>query len=265
MEWEVESVQKRYPTLYSESMNTVLVQEVARYNKLLACVKKSLQDLRKALVGMMVMTKELEKVSDSLFNNLVPEMWAAVAYPSLMPLANWITDLLARCAFIQKWIDEGTPLCFWISGFFFPQAFLTGALQNYARKTSKPIDAISFSFKVMKDTVEDIKERPENGIYVYGLFLQGCRWDAERESLVDSRPKELFTNFPVMWLLPEEERVKPKTGVYNCPVYKILTRRGTLSTTGHSTNFIMQMEVPTEVPQRKWIKAGVALFAGLTY
>lgn len=264
-EWELESVQKRYPTLYSESMNTVLVQEVARYNRLLVVIKKTLEDLKKALVGLVVMSGDLEKMADSCFNNLVPNMWADVAYPSLMPLAAWFTDLIARCAFIQKWIDDGTPICFWISGFFFPQAFLTGSLQNYARKTKKPIDAISFGFKVEPREATEIKERPEDGIYVYGLYLQGCRFDADSNTLCDSNPKELFTTFPVMWLIPQEERKKPETGIYNCPVYKVLTRRGTLSTTGHSTNFVLFMEVPTEAEERKWIKAGVALFCALTY
>jgi hypothetical protein len=59
-----------------------------------------------------------------------------------------VADLMARVAFIAAWINDGIPSVFWISGFFFPQAFLTGTLQNYARKNKFPIDAISFDFKV---------------------------------------------------------------------------------------------------------------------
>jgi dynein heavy chain len=53
---------------------------------------------------------------------------------------------------LQKWIDGGTPNYFWISGFFFPQAFITGTLQNYARKYVIAVDRIDFDVKML-DTI----------------------------------------------------------------------------------------------------------------
>ena len=239
---------------------------VLSVQRLLVTMRSTLEDLQRAIKGEMVMTESLESMSTSLFNNQVPEMWVAVAYPSLMPLSAWVADLLNRHSFIDHWITEGIPVVFWISGFFFPQAFLTGTLQNYARKYRKPIDAISFGFHVMSDRkVESIVERPKDGIYIHGLHLEGARWDPSQKCLAESKPKELFTPFPVMWLLPEEERAEPTEGIYKCPVYKILTRKGTLSTTGHSTNFVLFVELPTKDPKAKWIKAGVALFCALKY
>ena len=112
---------------------------------------------------------------------------------------------------------------------------------------------------------ESVASGPEDGCYVRGLFMEGARWDNETHLLGESRPKELFTEFPIIWLRPEQKRVRPVDGFYDCPVYKTLTRAGTLSTTGHSTNFVMYMEVPSDREQGWWVNRGVGLFTSLAF
>uniref|UniRef100_G3TQL9 Dynein axonemal heavy chain 1 n=1 Tax=Loxodonta africana TaxID=9785 RepID=G3TQL9_LOXAF len=258
-------VMANYPVLYEESMNTVLVQEVIRYNRLLQVITETLRDLLKALKGLVVMSSQLELMAASLYNNAVPELWIAKAYPSLKPLSSWVMDLLQRLDFLQTWIQGGIPAVFWISGFFFPQAFLTGTLQNFARKSVISIDTISFDFKVMAQSLSEIKQRPKEGCYIYGLFLEGARWDPVAFQLAESRPKELYTEMAIIWLLPVPNRKAQNQNFYLCPIYKTLTRAGTLSTTGHSTNYVIAVEIPTRLPQRHWIKRGVALICALDY
>jgi len=236
-------------------------------------MKRGLILVQKALVGELVMSEDLELLARAIFDNKVAGKWSqpaagngGVGHLSMKPLASWIDDLVDRIKFLQDWYDNGTPAVYWISGFFFPQAFMTGTKQNYARAHVIAIDKLSFDFKVLDDTShKDIKEKPEAGCYIYGMYLEGCKWDYENHCLTESDPKKLYSEFPLMHLVPVQDRVIPKTGIYNCPTYKVLSRAGTLSTTGHSTNYVQNTELPSVHPEDKWIRAGVALFLALKY
>ncbi|XP_026517874.1 dynein heavy chain 1, axonemal-like [Terrapene carolina triunguis] len=117
----------------------------------------------------------------------------------------------------------------------------------------------------MRESVNELAQRPVQGCYIHGLFLEGARWDPLSFQLAESRPKELYTEMAVIWLVPVPDRKPPTTGFYLCPIYKTLTRAGTLSTTGHSTNYVIAVEIPSSKLQRHWIKRGVALICALDF
>jgi len=62
-EFNTEIVQIKFPVSYNNSMNTVLGQEIVRYNILISTITNSLKNIDQALKGLQVMSEELEQVS----------------------------------------------------------------------------------------------------------------------------------------------------------------------------------------------------------
>jgi dynein heavy chain len=282
-QYDVDLALLDFPVSYDECMNTVLVQELIRFNRVIKVVSSSLKEVQRAVKGLVVMSGELEAMGNSVVLGKVPAMWSSVSYPSLKSLGGWVKDFLERLEFLRNWFEsKKAPPRYWISGFFFTQAFITGTLQNFARKFKIPIDQTDFDFSFLTPKQEVIAQttKPEDGAYVYGLFMEGARWNVEAHWLDESLPRVLFVTMPHLQLWPKAKkniepirgRIELYTGfpngtahVYNCPVYKTSERKGVLLTTGHSTNFVMMIRIPMSPMhvQLYWIKRGVAMLTGL--
>jgi len=247
------------------SMGTCLSQEMARFNDLLAQLSKTLHEQQRAVKGITVMTSELDAMFNSMLNNQVPTIWTkdGIGYPSLKPLFSWFEDMILRVAFIRSWIEQGAPNTFWISAMYFPQGFLTSVLQGYSRAEMIPVDQLSFEFDVeATDNSEEIVNAPEQGIFIHGLFIDGAAWDYDEMVICDQQFGVMYEKCPVINFFPVQLR-KKDFSKYHIPLYKTSVRAGTLSTTGHSTNYVLSIEVSTSEPPSYWILKGAALLTML--
>ncbi|XP_062828664.1 dynein axonemal heavy chain 14 isoform X3 [Anolis carolinensis] len=186
---------------------------------------------------------------------------------------------------------KGHPSCFWLPGFFFPHGFLTAVLQNYARQNEIPVDSLTFVHKVLplsqdeEQNLRSLKRKEvilnkafkepsqcENGIRMFGLYIDGACWSPITESLEELELHERFHALPDILFLPqkmdhnsrchylEEEAVLL---IYECPLYRTPQRSGMLSSTGVSTNFITAVSLPTLIAPSHWITRGVAMLCQL--
>ncbi|CAK8992468.1 unnamed protein product [Durusdinium trenchii] len=170
--------------------------------------------------------------------------------------------MILRFAFFRDWIDGGIPIAYWISSFYFPQGFLTSVLQGYSRSNMIPVDQLSFEF-VMQDTSDphELEGAPEEGIYIHGLFMDGAAWSYDDMAIDDQEFGTMFVKSPIINFIPwKAELVWEK---YRCPIYKTSIRAGTLSTTGHSTNFVLAIEVETLMDPSYWTLKGAAMLTML--
>ncbi|XP_061882783.1 dynein axonemal heavy chain 6 [Entelurus aequoreus] len=264
------------------SLTTVLGQEADRFTKLSRLLRVSLITLQKAIGGLVVMSEEMDMIYTSFVNNQVPSHWSNCSYPSLKSLAGWIKDLNLRIYFIESWITRGHPKSFWISGFFFPQGFLTAVLQNHARQYNLPIDELNFRFNMLplyrdQSTVAEATRNagssaelemdkempvPGDGVLVHGMFMDASRWDDDNMVIEDALPRVMNSNLPVMHFEPMQN-YEAEPGLYHAPLYKTSARAGTLSTTGHSTNFVVTVLLPSNRPSDYWISKASALLCQL--
>jgi dynein heavy chain len=98
-----------------------------------------------------------------------------------------------------------------------------------------------------------------SGVNIHGNYLEGCGWDVKNNLLMESEKKVLFQLMPSIYICPIRVIKYDPRGTYPCPVYKTSLRKGELSTTGHSTNFILFLDLPSKESSEHWIRRGVAM------
>lgn len=90
---------KHYDTDYHQSMNSVLTQELDKFNMLIKLIKGSLKEMKRAIAGEALLSDELEAALISMQVNQIPAIWKKKSFSSLKPLGSYIKDLKTRLDF----------------------------------------------------------------------------------------------------------------------------------------------------------------------
>uniref|UniRef100_A0A3P9J502 Dynein, axonemal, heavy chain 5 n=1 Tax=Oryzias latipes TaxID=8090 RepID=A0A3P9J502_ORYLA len=244
--FEVKRLQKMGPL---KPMNIFLRQEIDRMQRVIMLVRSTLLDLKLAIDGTIIMSENLRDALDCMYDARIPARWMKSWASST--LGFWFTELLERNRQFQTWLFKGRPNCFWMTGFFNPQGFLTAMKQEIARANKGwALDRMVLCNEVTKWMKDDIPHSPAKGVYVYGLYLEGASWDRNNCRLTESKPKVLFEMMPVIWMYAENNVVKDPR-LYSCPIYKKPTRT--------DINCIASVGLKTTQLPEHWVLRGVAL------
>ncbi|CAI9168324.1 unnamed protein product [Rangifer tarandus platyrhynchus] len=237
------------------SMNIFLRQEIDRMQKVISILRSSLSDLKLAIEGTIIMSENLRDALDNMYDARIPQIWKRVSWDS-STLGFWFTELLERNAQFSTWIFEGRPNVFWMTGFFNPQGFLTAMRQEVTRAHKGwALDSVTIHNEVLRQTKEEITSPPVEGVYIYGLYMDGAAWDRRNGKLTESTPKVLFTQLPVLHIFAINSTAPKDPKLYVCPIYK-KPRRTDLT-------FITVVYLRTVLSPDHWILRGVALLCDI--
>lgn len=239
----------------------VAIQECERVNNVLATCIRTLDELEKGLNGELNVTDQMEELANCLKFNKLPPVWGSAAgYPSKKSLAFWVNDLLKRYDQLKEWTaDLKLPKCVHINLLCNPMSFITAVKQVTARSRGYALDNLDIMTNItLFPEVDLIKDYPPHGVYIYGMFVQGAKWEEGAEGgnegyLTEMAPKELDPKIPVMWVFSVPTVEKNVVGFYECPVFY---------TTDRGATFIFKAYLKMEnedVSELTWILAGVAL------
>lgn len=254
-------------------LNVFLYQEIARMQKVISIVRKTLIDICEAIDGQIIMTPDILEAINAVFDAKVPNQWvydptgAEIAW--IIPtLAKWFNDLIERNKQLYEWMKGSRPVTFWLGGFFNPQGFLTAMKQEVTRthkeKTSKQqssnqepawsLDDVSYITTVKDKDIEQLsKDKDIEGVYIRDLMLEGCRW--HRNTLEDSRPREMFFPLPILHVTAGNKKKQEEKSSYDCPVYKYPRRT--------DKYLIFRVKLPSDQDAQKWKLRGVALLCAI--
>ena len=225
----------------------VFIQEMTVLNTLITEIMRSLNELKLGFAGQLTMSDAMDNLKNALFMERIPPTWQKRAWPSMRALTPWLSDFFLRYEQLDAWFNApmDIPKVTWLSGLVNPQSFLTAICQVSAQASKSPLDSlVTWTEITKKFNDSEVDRRAQEGAYIKGMFLQGCRWDTSSGLLEKSKPKEMFFKMPIVNVKAlSADKADVSQGYYVCPCYKTEFRGPT---------YVFCAQLKTKSPSAKW-------------
>ncbi|CDJ43280.1 hypothetical protein ETH_00008820 [Eimeria tenella] len=251
---------------FAAPLNIFLYQEVQRMQRILTIVRANLSSIINAIDGTVIMTPDLQDDVTAIFDLRVPHRWmrdpSGAEISWLSPtLGKWFSGMRLRVEQLCNWLEKGRPKSFWLAGFFNPTGFLTGMMQEVTRQHKKDqwgLDDVVLHSEMRTVDVEKIKDIPDEGVNIHGLYIEGSRWNWHEARLEESLPKVMVDRMPVVHATAITSTEKRNKGLdygqfepYDCPVYRYPSRT--------DKYLVFRVQLRSDLHPSHWKLRGTAL------
>lgn len=238
-----------------QPVQVVLLQEIERWNKLVSAMRSSLKNLQKALVGTIGMSRDLDDLASALGRGQLPAQWRGLAPSTRKNLGRWLAHFQRRSSQFNSWIENGEPKVMWLSGLMIPESYISALVQTTCRKYVWALDRSTTFITVTKyQNAADVADRPKDGAYISGLFIEGARWDSKAMCLAPQEKKVLIYEMPIMHIIPMEASKLKLIDTFRTPVYVTSDRRNAAG-----VGLVFEADLPSTKHASHWILESVAL------
>jgi dynein heavy chain len=170
-------------------------------------------------------------------------------------LSTWMIWFLRRYAQYIDWAENGEPKVMWLSGLHIPETYIAALVQTACQARGWPLDRSTTYTQVTKYTqASEIEEKPRDGCYITGLYLEGASWDEKISMLRVQDPKILVVELPILQIIPIEASKLKLTNTFRTPVYVTQARRNAMG-----VGLIFEADIATTIHPSHWVLQGVAI------
>lgn len=131
---------------------------------------------------------------------------------------------------------------------------MTALVQTTCRSKGWALDKSTLYTIVLNERdPKKITQRIEHGTYITGLYIEGARWNMEKNCLDYQMPKQLVEEMPLIQIVPVEANKLKLRGTIKTPVYVTQARRNAMG-----VGMCFEADLKTDKHVSHWVLQGVA-------